>query len=38
VLLKGIGLEQLWAEGMILTAFAVVLVSASVVRFSKTIE
>lgn len=38
VLLKGIGLDHLWQEGLILSAFAVVLVALSVNRFSKTIE
>lgn len=38
ILLKGVGLEHLWAEGLILAGFAVVLVATSVARFSKTIE
>ncbi|HJR15656.1 MAG TPA: ABC transporter permease [Gemmatimonadales bacterium] len=38
VLLKGVGWSHLWEEGIILTAFALVLVSLSVNRFSKTIE
>jgi ABC-2 type transport system permease protein len=38
VLLKGVGLEHLWSEALVLTGFALILVSASVARFSKTIE
>ena len=38
VLLKGVGFGHLWQEGLVLTAFAIVLVSLSVNRFSKTIE
>jgi ABC-2 type transport system permease protein len=38
VLLKGVGIEHLWFEGLVMSGFAVVLVWASVARFSKTIE
>jgi ABC-2 type transport system permease protein len=38
VLLKGIGIEHLWQEGLILALFALALVASSVNRFSKTIE
>lgn len=38
VLLKGIGIEFLWQDSFILVAFAAVLLSISVRRFSKTIE
>jgi ABC-2 type transport system permease protein len=38
VLLKNVGLDHLWREGLILVAFATVLVTLSVVRFQKTIE
>jgi ABC-2 type transport system permease protein len=38
VLLKNVGLDHLWREGLILVAFATVLVGLSVVRFQKTIE
>jgi ABC-2 type transport system permease protein len=38
VLLKGVGLRELWPEGLALTGFAVGLVVLSVVRFHKTIE
>jgi len=38
ILLKGVGLAQLWRPTLALSAFAVVLVSVSVRRFSKTIE
>ena len=38
VLLKGVGIGQLWREGVVLVGFAVVLVALSVRRFSKTIE
>jgi ABC-2 type transport system permease protein len=38
VLLKNVGLDHLWREGLILVAFAVVLVALSVARFQKTIE
>ena len=38
VLLKGIGLTHLWPEGLVLAAFALVLVALSVARFHKTVE
>jgi ABC-2 type transport system permease protein len=38
VLLKGVGLAQLWPEGLILSLFAVALVAFSVNRFHKTID
>ena len=38
VLLKGIGFTHLWHETLILSVFAVVLISFSVVRFSKTVQ
>ena len=38
VLLKGIGLEYLWQDSLILVVFATVLLAISVRRFSKTIE
>lgn len=38
ILLKGIGIEFLWQDSLILVAFAAVLLSISVRRFSKTIE
>jgi ABC-2 type transport system permease protein len=38
VLLKGVGLAQLWPEGLILSFFAVALVAFSVNRFHKTID
>lgn len=38
VLLKGIGLEHLWREGLVLSAFAFALVALSVGRFHKTVE
>jgi ABC-2 type transport system permease protein len=38
VLLKNVGLDHLWREGLILVAFAVVLVALSVARFQTTIE
>ncbi len=38
VLLKNVGLDHLWREGLILVAFAVILVALSVARFQKTIE
>ena len=38
VLLKGVGLEALWRDSLILVGFAIVLVAFSVRRFSKTIE
>jgi ABC-2 type transport system permease protein len=38
VLLKNVGLDHLGREGLILVAFAVILVGLSVARFQKTIE
>ena len=38
VLLKGIGLEYLWQDSLILVVFATVLLAISVRRFSKTID
>jgi ABC-2 type transport system permease protein len=38
VLLKGSGIEALWPQLLILSAFAVALVTASTLRFRKTIE
>jgi ABC-2 type transport system permease protein len=38
ILLKGIGLEYLWKESLILVGFAIVLVALSVRRFTKTLE
>ena len=38
ILLKGVGLEALWQEVLILVAFAVVLIVASVRRFRKTLD
>ena len=38
VLLKGVGFEHLRRETAVLAAFALVLLSLSAVRFSKTIE
>ena len=38
LLLKGIGLGHLWPEGLVLTAFAVGLVTLSILRFHKTVE
>lgn len=38
ILLKGIGIAQLWRPTLALTVFAVVLFAVSVRRFSKTIE
>jgi ABC-2 type transport system permease protein len=38
VALKGVGLAAIWQPALILTGFAVVLVSVSVKRFSKTME
>jgi ABC-2 type transport system permease protein len=37
ILLKGIGMEHLWRETVILASFAVVLIALSVSRFRKTI-
>jgi len=38
ILLKGVGLDALWREVLILAAFAVVLIVASVRRFHKTLD
>jgi ABC-2 type transport system permease protein len=38
VLLKGIGIEHLWREALVLSGFAVGLIALSVHRFHKTIE
>ncbi len=38
ILLKGVGLEALWREVVILTGFAVVMIAASVRRFHKTLD
>jgi ABC-2 type transport system permease protein len=38
VLLKGVGLQHLWMEGVILALLATLILGMSVVRFSKTIE
>src|SRR6266568_2477449 len=38
ILLKGVGLEALWREVLILAGFAVVLIVASVRRFHKTLD
>jgi ABC-2 type transport system permease protein len=38
ILLKGVGISQLWRPTLALTVFAVVLFAVSVRRFSKTIE
>jgi ABC-2 type transport system permease protein len=38
ILLKDVGMAYLWKETLILLGFAVVLVTLSVNRFSKTIE
>jgi ABC-2 type transport system permease protein len=38
VLLKGVGIEQLWPQTLVLVAFAVGLIVLSVLRFHKTIE
>ena len=38
IILRDAGLPALWQEAVILVAFAVVLLGASVVRFSKTLE
>jgi ABC-2 type transport system permease protein len=38
VLLKGVGLEQLWPQALALVGFAVGLIVLSVLRFHKTIE
>ncbi len=38
ILLKGVGIEALWREVLILAGFAVVMIAASVRRFHKTLE
>jgi ABC-2 type transport system permease protein len=38
VLLKGVGLEYLWRDALLLLAFAVIIVTFSVRRFSKRLE
>jgi len=38
ILLKGIGLEYLWRDALVLVGFAAVLVTLSVRRFSKTVD
>jgi ABC-2 type transport system permease protein len=38
VLLKGVGLAHLWPEGLVLSAFALGLVTLSITRFHKTVE
>ena len=38
ILLKGVGLEALWREGIILLGFSVVLISLAVRRFHKTLD
>jgi ABC-2 type transport system permease protein len=38
VLLKGIGLEHLWPEGLVLAAFALSLLTLSILRFHKTVD
>jgi ABC-2 type transport system permease protein len=38
ILLKGIGIAHLWHETLILSVFALVLISFSVMRFSKTVQ
>lgn len=38
ILLKGIGFSHLWHETLILCAFAIVLITFSVIRFSKTVQ
>ena len=38
ILLKGVGLEYLWRDALILVGFATVLVTLSVRRFSKTVD
>ena len=38
ILLKGVGLEALWREVAVLSAFAVVMIVASVRRFHKTLD
>jgi len=38
ILLKGVGVPELWKEILILLAFAVVLIALSVRRFHKTLD
>jgi ABC-2 type transport system permease protein len=38
ILLKGVGLDALWREVLVLTGFALVLMAASVTRFRKTLD
>ena len=38
ILLKGVGVPELWQEMLILLAFAAVLIALSVRRFSKTLD
>jgi ABC-2 type transport system permease protein len=38
ILLKGVGIEYLWKDALVLVLFAVVLVTLSVRRFSKTVD
>ena len=38
ILLKGVGLEYLWRDSLVLVAFATVLIALSVRRFSKTVD
>jgi len=38
ILLKGVGLDALWREVLILVGFAVVLIFAAVRRFHKTLD
>jgi drug efflux transport system permease protein len=38
ILLKGVGLEALWREVVVLSGFAVVMIAASVRRFHKTLD
>jgi hypothetical protein len=38
VLLKGVSFGALWPEALVLTGFAVLLVSMSVRKFHKTVE
>jgi hypothetical protein len=38
ILLKGVGWEVLWKEGVVLAAFAVGMIALSVRRFRKVVE
>jgi ABC-2 type transport system permease protein len=38
ILLKGVGVRELWQEMLILVAFATVLIGLSVRRFHKTLD